>query len=83
MTLVSPLASAGMRDLEAGDYARIAVSDTGCGIDPDTLRNIFDPFFSTKDVGSGTGLGLSIVHGIVLSHHGGISVSDVSAYGTD
>ena len=50
----------------------IRFSDNGEGIDKDHLKMIFDPFFSTKEVGKGTGLGLSIVHGIVQEHRGTI-----------
>ena len=55
--------------------AMVTISDTGCGMDKGTLKNIFDPFYTTKDVGAGTGLGLSIAHGIVEEHNGDISVS--------
>jgi len=65
-----------------GTYVMIGVSDTGCGI-PDGLREkIFDPFFTTKDVGKGTGLGLSTVHGIVVSHGGGIELVTKSGEGS-
>ncbi|MGD1094494.1 MAG: ATP-binding protein [Bryobacteraceae bacterium] len=58
----------------ADGHVRIAVSDTGCGIDPALMQRIFDPFFTTKGPGKGTGLGLSISHGIVRGHQGEIHV---------
>jgi two-component system cell cycle sensor histidine kinase/response regulator CckA len=58
----------------AGRFACIAVSDTGKGIPPEILPRIYEPFFTTKDVGKGTGLGLATVFGIIQQHHGWISV---------
>ena len=55
-----------------GDWIELSVSDTGSGIEPDTTRNIFNPFFTTKDVGKGTGMGLSVIYGIMQSHEGHI-----------
>jgi len=52
----------------------ILVKDSGCGIPEDDLPHIFDPFFSTKEVGYGTGLGLSVAHGIIEQHKGTLSV---------
>ncbi|MBW1686749.1 MAG: response regulator [Deltaproteobacteria bacterium] len=58
---------------EAGETARLEISDTGVGMDPDTLARAFDPFFSTKGLGRGTGLGLSTVYGLVTRAGGKIT----------
>src|SRR3990170_1450149 len=59
---------------EIGTYVCISVTDTGMGMDKETQRRIFQPFFTTKEVGKGTGLGLSIVYGIIKQHRGYINV---------
>ncbi len=57
-----------------GRFARISVSDDGCGIAPDALPHLFEPFFTTKEPGKGTGLGLASAYGIVKQHDGWIEV---------
>ena len=63
-----------LESLPPGSYFQLSVSDTGHGISKEILSHIFDPFFSTKEVGQGTGLGLSVVHGIVTAHGGAVIV---------
>jgi two-component system NtrC family sensor kinase len=66
----------------AGREVEISIADTGCGIPPDVIDRIFDPFFSTKQGGQGTGLGLAIAYGIVTRHRGHISVQSEVGRGT-
>ncbi|ARM30858.1 PAS domain S-box protein [Prosthecochloris sp. HL-130-GSB] len=63
-------------------YACITISDTGTGMSAGELERIFDPFYTTKEVGKGTGLGLPVVYGIIEAHHGGIDIESSKNNGT-
>jgi signal transduction histidine kinase len=63
-------------------FVFLIVEDTGVGMSEETLKKIFTPFFTTKDVGQGTGLGLPVVHGIISSHGGSIKVESKVGQGT-
>lgn len=68
--------------LDPGEYLELDVSDTGQGISPAELPHIFDPFYTTKDVGQGTGLGLALAYGIIKAHQGTIKCYSDPGVGT-
>jgi signal transduction histidine kinase len=68
-------------ELTPGQYVRLEISDTGSGIDPETLERVFNPFFTTKPRGAGTGIGLAVVSSIVRDHHGAVRVTSAPGRG--
>jgi two-component system cell cycle sensor histidine kinase/response regulator CckA len=69
-------------DIKPGDFLKLEISDTGKGMDKHTLEKVFDPYFTTKEIGKGTGLGLALVHGIVQEHKGFIQVDSEPGKGS-
>ncbi|QTA88048.1 ATP-binding protein [Desulfonema magnum] len=81
-TEVRSEASAPCPDMNSGPYIKLSVSDTGSGMDSETMDRIFEPYFTTKEIGKGTGMGLAVVHGIVKRCRGHISVHSEPGAGT-
>jgi signal transduction histidine kinase len=71
-----------LQTLSDDGYVSLVVEDTGMGMSEEVQKQIFVPFYTTKEVGEGTGLGLSVVHGIVSSHSGKIEVKSKEGEGT-
>jgi CheY-like chemotaxis protein len=71
-----------VRGLNAGEYVRIALTDTGSGMDEATLRRASEPFFTTKELGRGTGLGLSMAYGLAVQSDGALRLASQPGIGT-
>ncbi|MBU4609453.1 PAS domain-containing protein [Achromobacter sp. GG226] len=80
---VDTATSSGTKELTAGDYVRVTVSDTGTGMDAITLARATEPFFTTKELGKGTGLGLSMIHGLAQQLHGALRLQSQPGQGTE
>lgn len=70
------------QELIPGSYIKLTISDTGCGIHPQAIERIFDPYYTTKSVDKGIGMGLAMVHGIVRDHSGAVYVESEQGKGT-
>jgi len=64
-----------------GQFVRLSITDTGCGMSSEVMSRIFEPFYTTKEFGKGSGLGLSVVYGIIKQHEGWINVSSLPGQG--
>ena len=79
---IDETAAALQSNLRPGSYVRLRVRDTGVGMSEDVVERIFEPFYTTKDIGEGTGMGLAVVHGIVESHGGVMTVDSTPGAGS-
>ena len=82
ISLDPPFCETSTFNLQPGDYLKIEVRDTGYGIKPENLSQIFDPFYTTKEPNRGTGLGLATVYGTIQQHSGAINVYSEEGIGT-
>ena len=69
-------------DVMPGEYLQLRVKDTGVGMSPDVMKRVFEPFFTTREVGKGTGMGLAVVYGIVKDLQGTITVESEPGVGS-
>jgi CheY-like chemotaxis protein len=76
------MAASQVGDIRPGEYVKISVTDTGCGMPPDVLEHAFEPFFTTKPVGKGTGLGLSQIFGFAHESGGEVGIESEVGKGT-
>ena len=85
MTIATGIATLAQHEIahcEAGDYVTIAVTDDGCGMTPDVVERVYEPFFTTKAAGKGTGLGLSQIFALVRQLSGEIAIATAVGHGT-
>ena len=80
--VVNDRRAAAKRGLEPGEYVKLAVTDSGAGMNQAVIERAFDPFFTTKPVGQGTGLGLSMIYGFVKQSRGAIEIESRVGRGT-
>ncbi|MCW7753640.1 PAS domain S-box protein [Desulfobotulus sp. H1] len=79
---IEDMASGSYHGINPGSYIKISITDSGCGIAPDILDKVFDPYFTTKNSDEGSGLGLSTVQDIVMDHGGDIKIDSEMEKGT-
>jgi signal transduction histidine kinase/CheY-like chemotaxis protein len=79
---ISPEERSAYGEIAPGLYADLRISDTGCGMEPEVMSRIFDPFYTTKDPSKGTGMGLAVVYGIIKNHGGTIKAASQPGQGT-